>query len=91
MKLSCILILLALSCMLLPLASGSVVINEVELNDLQGAPEMQWIELYNSGNDDVDISGWYVVPNDDRLKKEFILDGTVIAPKGFYVIGFYQE
>ncbi|HNX40580.1 MAG TPA: lamin tail domain-containing protein, partial [Methanothrix sp.] len=81
----------ALNCILYPLASGSIVINEMELDDLADSLELQWIELYNSGNDDVDISGWAVMPNDDRSKKEVVFEGAVIPPKGFFVIGFLDE
>jgi len=41
-----------------PAASGSVVINEVELNPPDGAVE--WVELYNVGDDSVDIGLWTV-------------------------------
>jgi len=37
---------------------GAVVINEVELNPPGDANE--WVELYNNGAEEVDISGWRV-------------------------------
>lgn len=87
-----ILILLALTGWLLyPQASASVVINEAELDYLEDDIEAQWIELYNTGPVDTDISGWAVILRDDRSKKEFVSDGTVLPPGGFYVMIFSEK
>jgi len=40
---------------------ASVVINEVELNPPQTPGSTEWVELYNRGPQDVDLSGWKVV------------------------------
>ena len=86
-----ILILLAMTTYFSPLVSGSVVINEVELDYLEDDEEVQWIELYNSGPIEVDISGWAVMSRDDRSRKEFVPDGTVIPPDGFFLISFSEK
>ncbi len=66
-------------------AAASVVINEMELNPPEGGAE--WVELYNSGNDSVDISGWTAVINDNGWVGKFpaVPPGTILPPKGFFV------
>lgn len=85
-----ILILLAIATYLTAPVSGTVVINEVELDYLEDDVEVQWVELYNSGPIDVDISGWAIMSRDDR-RKEFVPEGTVIAPDGFLLISFSEK
>ena len=67
-------------------ATASVVINEMELNPPEGGAE--WIELYNSGNESVDISGWTATITDGSWKGEFspVPSGTVLPSGGFYVL-----
>jgi uncharacterized repeat protein (TIGR01451 family) len=64
---------------------ADVVINEVELNLPEQAE--QWVELYNSGDNDIDISGWSISPRSDPTKEEFI-DLDNISAKEFYVLSF---
>lgn len=78
-----ILILLALLLCLPHLASGSVMINEVELDYLEDDVEVQWVELYNSGPGEVDVSGWAIISRDDLPRKELVPDGTVIPRAAF--------
>lgn len=63
-----------------------VVINEVESN---GDPVADWVELHNTGDTAVDISGWLVLDNNDTHAPIVIPDGTTIEPKGYY--RFYTE
>ncbi len=67
-------------------AAGAVVINEMELNPPEGGSD--WVELYNSGNDSVDISGWTATITDGGWvgKLQPAPTGTIIPPKGFYVM-----
>ena len=64
------------------LCLGDVVINEVELSPPDNGTV--WVELYNSGNNAVDISGWTVKIEDKPWAGIIPLNGT-IGPKGFYV------
>ncbi|MBN2474882.1 MAG: lamin tail domain-containing protein [Pirellulales bacterium] len=64
-------------------AVGSVVINEVLSHS--NLPLTDTIELYNTTDQDVDISGWYLSESAHDLKKFRIPDGTVI-PAGQYVL-----
>ena len=86
-----ILILLALLLCLPHLASGSVMVNEVELDYLEDDVEVQWVELYNSGPGEVDVSGWAIISRDDLPRKELVPDGTVIPPGGFYQLSFSEK
>lgn len=64
----------------------TVVINEIESN---GDPVADWVELYNTGDAPVDISGWLVIDNDDKHAPLVFPGSTVIAPKSF--LRFYTE
>ena len=66
-------------------ASGSIVVNEMELNPSQGGAD--WVELFNSGNHSVDISGWTATITDGGwVGKLPVSKGTIIPAKGFYVV-----
>lgn len=81
--------LLISSHLLLPSVVANVVINEVELGSSATEPldeAEQWIELYNSGSGEVDISDWAVCPIRDPSKEIDIEDGTIISAKGFFII-----
>ncbi len=63
-----------------------VVINEVESD----GDTTDWVEIKNNGTAIVDISGWYVTDDkgDERVDNNAttpVADGTVLAPKGYYV------
>jgi len=79
-------LLLSLSCViaLSAIGAGAVVINEVELNPPGNATK--WVELYNGGDEDVDISGWVVtITNPPWSGIMPIPEGTVIPAGGYYV------
>lgn len=86
-----ILILLALLLCLPVPAGGSVVVNEVELDYLENDVEVQWVELYNDGPAEIDVSGWAIISRDDQSRKESVPDGTVIPPGGFYQLSFSEK
>ncbi|OPY48737.1 MAG: hypothetical protein A4E48_02528 [Methanosaeta sp. PtaU1.Bin060] len=77
----CLLAALALQA----LGAASVVINEMELNPPEEG--INWVEIYNTGNETVDISGWTATITDGGWIGKFppVPAGTIIAPKGFYV------
>ncbi len=69
----------------------SVLINEVMVNPDGQDTGLEWIELYNAGDSDADVSGWTLAwfksdpaeANDDvRLPED-----TVIEPGGFLLVG----
>ncbi|MHC1687540.1 MAG: lamin tail domain-containing protein [Methanothrix sp.] len=61
---------------------GDVVVNEVEL-----APPNNgtiWVELYNTGENAVDLNGWTVKVENEPWVGPIALSGS-IEPKGFFV------
>ncbi|TNF35328.1 MAG: lamin tail domain-containing protein [Deltaproteobacteria bacterium] len=58
-----------------------VVINEVVAARLDGGDD--WVELYNAGGADADLSGWALA--DDSDNSYVIADGTTLAPGAFLV------
>lgn len=61
---------------------GVMVINEVELSPPDNATI--WVELYNGGDESVDLTGWTVKIEDEPWTGSIPLEG-IIEPKGFYV------
>lgn len=72
-------LVLAASC---GLCLGDVVINEVELSPPDNGTV--WVELYNTGDEAVDISGWTVRIVDEPWSGSIGVEGA-IGPKGFLV------
>ena len=68
---------------------SAIVINEIESKDPNGGPD--WIELYNSSDTPVDISGWIIADEKgltllDTAKTAPFAPGTIIEAKGYLVI-----
>lgn len=56
-------------------ASAEIVINEIMYNT-PGSPDIEWIELYNTGPASVDLTGWTLV-DDDESHPHCTLVGTL--------------
>ncbi|HYG20676.1 MAG TPA: lamin tail domain-containing protein, partial [Ohtaekwangia sp.] len=73
-------------------ASGQVVINEVcpanaDINyDPQYYNFTGWVELYNAGNANVNIGGYYLSDDITVKNKWRIPNGTTVPAKGFMLI-----
>ncbi len=65
----------------------TVVINEVLAHS--DAPLEDAIELYNIGQEAVDLGGWFLSDSPNNLRKYRIPDGTTIAAGGYQV--FYEQ
>jgi len=68
---------------------GAVVINEVMSHSNEGP---DWIELYNTTEDPINISGWFLSDNnrdEPNLMKYRIADGTTINGDDYLI--FYQN
>ncbi|MDU2599362.1 lamin tail domain-containing protein [Anaerococcus sp.] len=64
----------------------NVVINEVESKDPSGGND--YAEIYNNTDKAIDISGWYILDNDPKHKKDpayLVKEGTSVPAKGFFV------
>lgn len=67
-------------------STGDVVINEF-LAKSSAETKEEWIELYNKGDKDQDISNWSIMDSKDR--DPFIIPaGTIIKKGDFYVVNY---
>ena len=64
-------------------ARANVVINEVMYNT-PGSPDVEWIELYNTGPDEVELDDWYFIDS-NPTHPECLLMGD-LAPGEFLLI-----
>ncbi|HWQ18887.1 MAG TPA: lamin tail domain-containing protein [Methanotrichaceae archaeon] len=65
---------------------GAVVIKEVELSppgDARNKDSPQWVKLYNSGGEDVDISGWRLTTSEGKI---VLPEGTVLSAYDTYKV-----
>ena len=81
-------ITLILALLILTPLIGQVVINEYSASNLYEYTdnynmEEDWIELYNSSESDLDISGYYLSDKEDNPTKWAIPGGTIITAEGF--------
>ncbi|MEK7121754.1 MAG: lamin tail domain-containing protein, partial [Patescibacteria group bacterium] len=65
--------------------SGSVVINEIAWAGTQAAATDEWLELYNTENNPIDISSWQLVSNDNSPDIIFS-EGTIMQAKSYFLI-----
>ncbi|MHA1974825.1 MAG: lamin tail domain-containing protein, partial [Candidatus Hodarchaeales archaeon] len=70
----------------------TVLISEVYYDAIGSDSKGEWLELYNYGSFEVDLSGWILT---DNLASWTIPDGTIIQPGEYLVIarsasGFYK-
>lgn len=61
-------------------ASGQVIITEIHANPNGGDVPGEFAEIYNSGNNPVDISGWYLADEDGNFLTVGLPEDTVIMP-----------
>jgi hypothetical protein len=62
-----------------------IVINEINYNPSVEVPSEDWVELYNTGDEAIDLSGW--VLRDDNDDHTFTLpSGTMIDADGYLVL-----
>ncbi|MHC4570689.1 MAG: lamin tail domain-containing protein [Planctomycetota bacterium] len=65
----------------------TIVVNEVLAHSHGAAPD--WIELYNTTDANIDISGWFLSDNSANRTKYRIADGTIIDVNDYIV--FYED
>jgi hypothetical protein len=81
----------------IPNARGQVVINEIVEDEqdyestVDPADTREFVELYNSGNSSVDISGWTLTvsqfaPDTGTPVVDTFPNGSIIAPGGYFLI-----
>lgn len=62
----------------------SVIITEVMASP--SGDQSDWIELHNTTDKTMDISGWFISDNEDQLTRYRIPAGTYILPHGYLVL-----
>ncbi|MDH4069800.1 MAG: lamin tail domain-containing protein, partial [Ignavibacteria bacterium] len=74
--------LFATACLtIIPTAASQVVINEIMQNpESVGDGDGEWFELFNTGNDPVDIEGWTI--RDDGSNTHVIQNGGPLLIDG---------
>lgn len=62
---------------------ASVIISEIAWMGTSESSSNEWIELYNNGDDSVDLSEWFLETEDQDISIELL--GSII-PNGYYLI-----
>ena len=72
------------------LTSGNVVINEINYNSSDDFDPGDWIELFNSGELDLDMSGWiFKDDNDDHVYN--FPESTILNSNSYLIIARYPD
>ena len=72
------------------LTSGNVVINEINYNSSDDFDPGDWIELFNSGELDLDVSGWiFKDDNDDHVYN--FPESTMLNSNSYLIIARYPD
>ncbi|MFV1885356.1 MAG: CotH kinase family protein [Balneola sp.] len=64
---------------------ATIVINEIMYNDTEELDSGDWIELYNSAEYPIDLSGWVIKDEDDTHEFKFA-NGTELSADSYLVI-----
>lgn len=85
--------ILAASCFACSSVYAEVLISEVMAKNStgvvtqRGGKELDWIELANTGDEDVDVSGWYLSGNRGKAKKKWnMIEGRAVVPAGGFLV-----
>ncbi len=70
-------------------ASAAVVINEIMYNT-PGSPDIEWLELYNSGDSAIELDDWYLLDS-DPLHPICLLSGDLGPGQFLVVVGDFNE
>lgn len=69
--------------------AGKVKINEILYNSLGADEGNEWIELFNSGESNVDLTGWTISGSDGSVKAT--LPSIIFPPDHFLIVHFGPE
>jgi len=70
-------------------SAGDVVINEIAWAGTDDSTSDEWIELYNSTNQAIDLTGWYI--EDDAGASTYLIAGGEIPAYGYFLIEDAEE
>ena len=78
---------LALSGFAVPVAVAADVASSIVINEVEANGSRDWVELANTNTDeDIDISGWSILDDDDTHTPIVIPENTKIESGGYYII-----
>ena len=63
--------------------AGDVVINEIAWMGTADNSNDEWIELYNTTSQAVDLSGWYI---EDDFTTQYVIENGVVPAHGYFLI-----
>jgi hypothetical protein len=66
--------------------SRAVIVNEVMVDPYGEDAGQEWIELYNTTNSPIDVTGWTIRDCATQILP-FAVGGVTIPPKGYFVLG----
>jgi len=71
--------------------NSGIVINEIMASNTTARADNNgdfddWIELYNTSNNTIDISGWTITDDQFNLTKHVIDNGTTILPGAYHIL-----
>lgn len=82
-------LLLLLAVQSVPVSAG-VLLNEIMYHEIPGDPEPlrdhEWVEIYNPGPGDVDLTGWVITDREGLAGAAARLLPSVVLPEGCYLI-----
>ena len=87
-------LLFALVCFMTQMSFGQLVINEIMASNSNSVPDntgkfSDWIEIYNSSSNSIDLNEYYLSDTKDHLTKfrlSSVNNNLTIPPKGFLVV-----
>lgn len=84
-------LLTAFLALIITFSQAQVIISEYSSSNLRDFEDNfgdheDWIELHNTGNNDVNIGGWYLSDKENKPKKWSIPQGTIIEAGGYLLI-----
>ena len=65
---------------------SDIVLNEILSKGMVDAVDKDFVELYNTGDVDIDISGYLINDKAEPIGGYVIPDGTIIVAKGYYFV-----
>ncbi|MCG3198937.1 MAG: hypothetical protein GHCLOJNM_03444 [bacterium] len=68
-------------------SAGDVIISEVQGNVTGNDDDKEWIELFNTTNQDIDLRGWALADNETDIHAISGADPVTIPAKGYLVLG----
>jgi hypothetical protein len=65
-------------------AGSGLVINELMYSPIPGSPE--WVEIYNRGQAEVDLAGWFIQKGDTAGRRMLSNRSVMLGPGGYVVL-----